>query len=306
MKTMHRTTILLLSIISLLSASAQSACTGPTHGDTDDCSHETVYRHLVFIPDRVDEISFAGRVIRFDTDDMYERMDREMLSFALRTENSVLILKRVPRYLPRMRQILKEEGVPEDMVYLCVVESNLNETSRSGVGAAGLWQFMEATAREYGLEVSETVDERYNVELATRAACRYMKAAHRRLGDWLAVAASYNAGIGGINQKRTSQQRSDVFDLWLATETSRYVFRSMAAKLLIEEPHRLGYDIPDDARYPARAVRSIEVHSSIPDLAQWAIDHGSSYRQLKDLNRWLRARRLDNRRGRAYTILLPK
>lgn len=303
---MQRTTLLILTLAALISASAQTACTGPMHGDRDDCPDDTIYQHLVFVPERVDSLRFADRAVYFDTDDMYERMDREMLSFALKTENSVLILKRAPKYLPRMREILKEEGVPEDMVYLCVVESNLNEVSRSGVGAAGLWQFMEATAREYGLEVSETVDERYNVELATRAASKYMKAAHRRLGDWLAVAAAYNAGTGGINSKRTAQQTDDIFRLWLASETNRYVFRTLAAKILIEHPRRLGFDIRQADRYRPAETRDVVVKGSIADLAKWAVEQGTTYRELKELNRWLRGRRLDNRRGKTYVIKLPR
>ena len=119
-----------------------------------------------------DSIVFAGETIRFDDGDLYERMDRELVTFTYMHTNSTLMLKRSSRYFPMVEPILREMGIPDDLKYLMAIESNLNPKALSGAGAAGLWQFMTSTAREYGLEVRDGVDERYHIEKETRAACR--------------------------------------------------------------------------------------------------------------------------------------
>lgn len=295
--------------IALANAVMTASCVGQNTDDNANiyCPDTviTYYNTTAFVPEIPDSMIFAGQTISFDTDDMIERLDRELLSFSSSAQTSILILKKAPRLLGKMKEILRQEGVPEDMVYVAVIESNLLQSARSGVGAAGYWQFMEGTAREFGLTVTESVDERYDVEKATHAACRYMKSAYSRFNDWIAVAAAYNAGMGRINGHLNSQNVGSIFDVWMNNETSRYIFRILAAKILVESPEKLGFDVPTDRVYKETPYRVVVVNSSISNLNVWAQSHGATYRQLKSMNMWLRSSRLDNRNGKKYEIRLP-
>ena len=184
---------------------------------------------------------FAGDTIRFDRQDLYERMDRELISFTYMHTNSTLMLKRSDRMFAKVLPIMREEGVPEDLKYLMAIESNFEPKALSSAGAAGLWQFTKSTAKEYGLEVTAEVDERYDIEKETRAACRYLKDAYAKFGDWMTVAASYNGGQNGIARRIESQRRKKAMDLWLVEETSRYMFKIRAVKMCFESPEAFGF-----------------------------------------------------------------
>lgn len=255
-------------------------------------------------PSVPESLNFAGQTIRFDRVDMYERMDRELITFTYMHTTSTLMLKRTGRYFPVVEPILKEYGIPDDMKYIMVIESNLDPTSVSKAGAAGLWQFMSASGRERGLEVNANIDERYNTEKATRAACRYFKEAYAKYGDWLTVAASYNAGMGGISAKLKSQHQRKATELWLNQETSRYMFRVMAAKMFIEHPENFGFNVTE--RYSDRRPKEVvTVSDPIEDLVKFAEDHGISYFDLKNANLWLREDKLNNASHRSYDIIIP-
>ena len=247
---------------------------------------------------------FAGQTVKFDRPDMYERMDRELIAFTYMHSISTLMLKRSGKYFPIVEPILKEYGIPDDMKYIMVIESNLEPTSVSKAGAAGLWQFMAAPAKERGLEVNANVDERYNTEKATRAACKYMKDCYARYGDWLTVAAGYNAGPNGIATRLKDQHQKKATDLWLKEETSRYIFRVMAAKMMMEHPEDFGFDVSD--RYANPPVKEVvTVTDEIPDLVAFAEAHGITYADLKRANLWLRESKLNNASHRTYEIIIP-
>ncbi|HRO98511.1 MAG TPA: lytic transglycosylase domain-containing protein, partial [Flavobacteriales bacterium] len=199
---------------------------------------------------------------------------------------------------------LRREGVPEDMKYLAVVESGLMNVV-SPAGATGYWQFLKETAISHGLEVNNEVDERYHVERATEAACRYLKEAYRRHGSWALAAAAYNLGQAGVDKQLTRQKQQNYFELQLPEETSRYVFRILAMKEIIRDPERYGFHLRAKDLYPPYVTRSVEVNGPIEDLADFAIRHNTNYRTLKLLNPWLRDVKLTNREGRTYNILLP-
>lgn len=258
-------------------------------------------------PPRVPEfIVFAGDTIRFDRADLYERMDRELTAFTYSHTNSILMLKRAGRIFPQVEPLLAENGVPDDLKYLMAIESNVNETAVSVAGAAGLWQFMRDVGREYGLEVSMTVDERYNVRKETEAACTYLKKAYARFGDWMTVAASYNGGINGITRRREQQHQSKALDLTLVEETSRYMFRILVAKMMFEDPSQFGFEIGEADRYPYIPLkRTVIVSSEIGDLAEFAGRYGISYAQLRRANPWLRDTKLSPARGKTYEIAIP-
>lgn len=259
-------------------------------------------------PPRVPQTyTFAGQTISFDRPDLYERMDRELLAFSYMHSTSTLMLKRSAKYFPTVEKILKEQGLPDDLKYIMVIESNLEPSALSRAGAAGLWQLMAVTAREMGLEVNANVDERYNTEKATRAACKFLKDAYAKYGDWLTVAASYNGGQGGISTKLKTQRQKRAVDLWLVEETARYPFRVMAAKMLFEHPEQFGFIVnPEDRYEPVRVRDIVETTNPIEDLVQFAEDHGTSYAQLKRANLWLREAKLNNSSHRLYKIVIPE
>jgi len=252
-------------------------------------------------------MTFAGETYRFDRSDLYERMDRELIAFTYTHSNSTLMLKRADRIFKDVVPILKENGIPEDLKYLMVIESNLDPQAKSSAGAAGLWQFMPATAREYGLEVNTNVDERYNIEKETVAACKFLKAAYKKYGDWMTVAASYNGGQGGISSKLSSQHQTSAMDLLLVEETSRYMFRILAAKMMFENPMSFGFNITAADKYKYIEIKEVvTVTNEISDLVSFAEKYGISYAQLKRANLWLRETKLNNASHKEYLIKIPE
>lgn len=251
-------------------------------------------------------MEFAGDVISFARMDLYERMDRELISFTYMHTNSTLLLKKAGRYFIQVEPILRREGVPEDFKYLMAIESNLDPKALSGAGAAGLWQFLKSTGQEYGLEVNSEVDERYNIEKETVAACAYLKDAYAKYGDWLTVAASYNAGQNGISRRIEAQRRTSALDLWMPEETSRYIFRILAAKLFFENPADFGFHVEASECYPyTPPSKTVTVSGPIPSLVDFAESNGVSYAMLKGSNLWLRSDKLTNKSGKTYRIIIP-
>ena len=252
-------------------------------------------------------IEFAGQTYRFDRPDLYERMDRELVAFTYGHTNSVLMLKRAERMFSRIVPILKKNGVPEDLKYLMAIECNLDPKSVSSAGAAGPWQFLKATGRAYGLEVADEVDERYNIEKSTEAACKYLLEAYEKYGDWMTVAASYNAGQNGITQRIANQRQPHAMDLFLPTETSRYMFRILTAKYFLENPEEFGFHVEPEEAYTYPAVKeTVTVSSAIPSLTDFAEEHGTTYFFLKEANLWLRSDKLTNKAAKTYKIVIPE
>ncbi len=251
-------------------------------------------------------VSFAGTQVSLDRDDMYERYDRELTSMAYTHGNTLLTIKRANRYFPILEPILKRNGVPTDMLYLACIESYLNPRALSGAKAAGIWQFMPSTAKEYGLEVNEYVDERYNPVKATEAACRYLKKAYARFGNWESVAASYNGGMARVSRELESQKQSTAYDLWLTDETSRYMFRLLAMKEIMEHPSAYGFRITPEQLYRQADCKEVTVNGPVEDWATWAKNQGTTYMALREMNPWIRAKSLPNKTGKSYTVLVPK
>lgn len=256
-------------------------------------------------PEVPQSVVFCGKEINLTRFDRYERMDRELLAFTYMHSTSIQMIKKANRYFPIVEPILKEEGVPDDFKYLMVIESNLNPNARSAAGAAGLWQFMKTTGREYGLEVNENIDERYHTEKATRAACKYLKDAYAKYNDWVAVAASYNAGQARISTQLEKQFADDVLDLHLVEETARYVYRIIAAKIMFNDPSQFGFILKASDLYVPIPYREITTTSGITDLARWAKSQGTTFALLKNLNPWLRQNFLQNRSQRTYILKVP-
>lgn len=270
---------------------------------------QTVYgnQYLQFQAPRVPEsVRFAGKTYRFDRPDLYERMDREFIAFSYAHTNAILMLKRADRLFSQVVPILKKNGVPEDLKYLMAIECNMDPHSVSAAGARGPWQFMKAAARENGLEVNDEVDERYHIQKATEAACKYLKAAYAKYGDWITVAASYNAGQGGISRRIEVQRQNSAMDLSLPAETSRYIFRLLTAKYFFEHPEEFGFCVKPEECYPYVPPReTVTVSGPIESLTDFAEKHGTTYFLLKEANLWLRDDKLTNKSGKTYKIVIP-
>ncbi len=253
------------------------------------------------LPDRME---FCNEPVPLERIDVRERFDRELLVNTYWQSNTLLAHKRAARWFPQIEAVLKEEGVPDDMKYLPLIESGFTHVV-SPKGAAGYWQFMKETATAHRLEVNDEVDERYHVERSTRAACRFLKTAHAQFGSWAMAAAAYNVGNAGLQRRAEAQQQRDYYALMLPDETSRYVFRILAMKEIISDPERYGFHLRRKDLYPPYATRSVELSTPVADLTVFALEHGTDYKTLKLLNPWLRDTKLANVQRRVYQVLLP-
>lgn len=251
-------------------------------------------------------VVFAGETIRFDRADLRERMDRELIAFTYSHNMSTLMIKRANCYFPQIEPILKRMGIPDDLKYLMVIESNLDPQAASGAGAAGLWQFTQATGRAYGLEVNANIDERYNTYKATEAACRFLAEAYSKYGNWMTVAASYNGGQQGMDRRIEQQHQKNAMDMWLVDETSRYMFRIIAAKMMFEDPSKFGFRFKREDLYPHIPIKEqIKITDTVEDLVKFAEDHNITYADLKRANLWLRESKLNDKSHRTYYIDIP-
>jgi len=251
-----------------------------------------------------DNPEFCDEPVPLEDFEVRERMDRDLISNTYWHSSTLMWIKRANKWFPVIEPILKKYNIPDDFKYLSVIESDLSN-SVSPVGATGFWQFMEPSAISYGLTINEEVDERYHVEKATEAACKYLKDSYEYFGNWTLSAASYNTGQGGVQKRLTDQKTTFFYDLLLNQETSRFVFRILAAKYILSNPRKYGYDVKDEELYKQIETYPVTVDYSITDLAEWAKNQGVSYKILKYFNPWLRQNKLTIKNGEKYTIRLP-
>ncbi|MEI7595932.1 MAG: lytic transglycosylase domain-containing protein [Bacteroidota bacterium] len=251
-----------------------------------------------------DTMSFCGEPVPLLRFDVRESLDYEMLKNVYWHSNTYLSLKRANRWFPIIEPILKKNNIPDDFKYLAIIESNFANVV-SPVGASGYWQFMKNTGLEYDMEINDEVDDRYNVEKATEAACKYLNDAHSRLKNWTLVAASYNMGVAGLAKRIEQQGVFLYYDLYLNSETARYVYRILSTKLIMENPTKYGYYLRLKDRYPQIPTQKISVDSSINNLVKFAIDNKVNYKLLKYFNPWLRDTKLTNPKRKVYQIELP-
>ena len=251
------------------------------------------------------KMDFAGESVPLQISDVRERLDRELLVNVYWQSNGLLLIKRAHKFFPIIEPILHKYDIPNDFKYLALIESGLmNVVSPSG--AAGFWQFMKNTAKEYDLEMEDTVDERFHLEKATEAACLYLKKAKEEMGSWTLAAAAYNAGKAGIRNQLNKQEVSSYYDLHLNNETSRYVFRILAVKEIMKNPKKYGFYYKQDQLYNLEPVQYITVDSTINNLASFAKLYKTNYKTIRLLNPWIRDFSLQNKSGKTYVIKVPK
>ncbi len=261
------------------------------------------YYKIVSVP-IPDTLSFAGEPMPLDIFYVREALDRELSVNTYWHSSTLQIIKKAQRWFPLYDSILRANKVPEDFKYLSVIESGLANVT-SPAGAKGYWQFLKGTAKDYGLEVNKEIDERYNVEKSTEAACKYFLDSYETFGNWTLVAAAYNAGNKGVTQQMERQKTGSFYDLLLNDETARYIYRIAALKLIFENPEIYGFYLDQEELYPQIPTHTVEINGEVEDFADFAKDHGISYKLLKHFNPWLRQNYLKNRKKKTYKITIP-
>ncbi|MGB0173256.1 MAG: transglycosylase SLT domain-containing protein [Flavobacteriaceae bacterium] len=264
-------------------------------------STSTTHLKLQSIPSQPKTISFANEKVPLDKYYVQERLDRELLVNTFWHSNTILVLKRSKKYFPIIEPILSKNGIPDDFKYLAVIESGLIH-AKSPAGAEGFWQFMPQTAREYGLEVNADVDERLHLIKSTESAVAYLKDAYEVFGNWTLAAASYNAGMQRIQSAMNKQKAKSYYDLFLNEETSRYMYRLLATKLIFESPETYGFAITDEQAYAFPETKLVRISKSNINWVDFALSHNMSYADLRELNPWIKGHSTANRNQKEYEI----
>ena len=251
-------------------------------------------------------LSFAGEVVPINDIDVREKFDREILINTYWHSQSLLLIKRTSRWFPIIEPILKEHGIPNDFKYLAVIESGLDLNARSPSGAVGFWQFLKGTGKEYGLRINSEIDERRHLIKSTIAACKYLKNAKEKLGNWTLAASGFNAGVPKIKKQMERQKAKSYYALYLNTETSRYVYRILALKEVLNNMYKYGFDIKTEDLYMPYQTKEVVISKPIKSLPDFAKENRTNYKMLKILNPWLMKTYLSNPDSLEYTLLMPK
>ncbi|MFQ3181275.1 MAG: membrane-bound lytic murein transglycosylase D [Polaribacter sp.] len=250
------------------------------------------------------ELDLAGERVPLEIKDVKERMERELLVNTYWQSNGILLFKRANKYFPILEPLLKKYNLPDDFKFLALAESAFTDET-SSAGAAGMWHFMMATGREYGLEINDNVDERYNIQKSTKVAAEYLIKAKENLGSWTLAAAAYNAGNYGVSKRLEAQLVDNYYDAKLPNETERYVFRILALKEIISNPKKYGFIFDSEDLYTVEETRTVKVDTVITNLTLFAKKFGMNYKELKIHNPWLREHRLNNKSRKLYEIKVP-
>jgi membrane-bound lytic murein transglycosylase D len=254
--------------------------------------------------DLPEKAMFAEEPVPLDRPDVRESFDKELQINTYWHSNTLFLIKRANRWLPQIDSVLAVNGIPHDFKYLPLIESALlNDISPKD--AVGFWQILKTSGREFGLEITNEVDERYDPIKSTIAACKYLKQAYGRFGNWTLAAASYNRGMSGVNRSLESQQVKSYYDLYLNDETSRYVFRILAIKEIVENPRKYGFTVDPGHLYQREKLHFIEVKETVNDLVTFSLRNEINLKLLKRHNPWLRTEKLTVRKGKSYWIALP-
>lgn len=277
----------------------------PVESEEIPATEDPKSRYAVFSVDLPEDLDFAGERVPLDQVDVYESLDREVLVNTYFQSQTILYIKRANRYFPVIERILKKYGIPDDFKYLALAESGLSQAV-SPAGATGFWQLLEGTAREYGLEVNSEIDERYHIEKSTEVACRYLQQSYELYGNWTLAAASYNAGRRGIDRQIERQKTRNYYDLLLAEETLRYIYRILSYKMILSNPSAFGFHLGETELYNPIPVYEVTVDGPVPSFADFAHRYGINYKILKWFNPWLREPFLLNPKNKTYLISIPR
>lgn len=260
----------------------------------------------IALPALPEKLDFAGEEVPLAYFDVREALQRELLVTSYMHSGTFRTLLNMKRYFSVIEPILERNGIPDDFKYLCMAESALNPETVSPAGAAGLWQFMPKTGREYGLAVGPQVDERYDIEKSTEAACAYLRDAYERFGSWTLAAAAYNAGNAGVGRRMEIQGTENYYDTFLPQETMRYLYRILSLKIVGSNPEAYGFRLHEDDYYgPLDDYRTVEVGGRDIKWPEVAGRYGTNYKMLRLLNPWMRDYVYDNKEGRILKVKVP-
>jgi hypothetical protein len=248
----------------------------------------THYLSKIKLPE---SLEFCGEKIYLNNPIMKERAEREFYINLQSPGQLLLYLKRSARYFPIFDSIFKKYNIPDDIKYLAIAESGL-QNAMSPKAAYGIWQFIPSTAKEYGLQVDDFVDERLNIYKATDAACRYLKKAYEVFGSWSLACAAYNMGFSNLSDNIDFQNTRNFFELFLNEETSRYIFRIAVIKELLVNHKKYGFVLSPQDYYQPYKVKQVVWSEEIPNLYEWAKKQGTTYFWVKTLNPWILKRSL--------------
>ncbi|MBR5831815.1 MAG: lytic transglycosylase domain-containing protein [Bacteroidales bacterium] len=277
---------------------------------TDKSDEDAIYTqalkndYRIYSPVLPDTLKFAGEKVPLNVYYVREGLDREILSNMYWHTNTILNMKRAYRFFPVIEPILKRHNIPDDFKYLCVIESNLMNVT-SPAKAQGYWQFIKVTGKKYGLEISEEIDMRNSLEASTEAACKFLKALYNQFGSWTLAAAAYNCGENGLQRQLNLQEVDNYYDLRLNSETARYVYRIMAMKLIMQNPQDYGFHLRYKDMYPQLPYRTAELKGQNVDLYQFAKEHNTTYKMLREMNPWIITNKLTNKANKTYIVRLP-
>lgn len=274
-------------------------------GENKQYKEEFDNNYSIFAVDIPKDLNFASEKIPLNNYDVFETIDREFLVNTYWQSQTILFLKRANKFFPIIEPILKKNNIPDDFKYLAIAESGLTNAS-SPSGAKGFWQFLKNTGKEYNLEITKEVDERYNIEKSTQAACDFLNKSYKKFNNWTLAAASYNMGMNGLNKQLKRQYTNNYWDLLLNSETARYVNRIVAIKTIMSNPDKFGFHIRKKDLYEYIETYSVTVDTTITDLGLFAYKNGVNYKLLKIYNPWLRDNKLYNKKRKEYKILIPK
>ena len=294
------TVFVLFSIVFIFSFSSKE------HSDNILVLENLKEKYSIFaLPKPSSNIYFANERVPLENPDIWQRYDKELLKNTYWQSNTLLLHKRAAKYFPIIEPILKKNNLPDDFKYLALIESGL-ENVTSPAGAKGFWQIMKSTAKEFNLEVNTEVDERYHIQKSTQAACDFLSSAKSKFGSWTLAAAAYNMGRTGLQKQMNRQKSYTYYDLLLNNETSRYVFRILAIKEIIENPKKYGFQLRTEDLYENIPSYTVMVDSTVSSWADFSREYGINYKILKLHNPWLRESYLNNKLKKKYYIEIPQ
>lgn len=249
-------------------------------------------------------LTFCGEAVPLEDPDVRERMEKELLLSLWDRDQAILWLKRSTRYFPLIEGMLSRAGLPDDLKYIALVESALRPHVGSPKGAIGFWQFLPETGRRYGLTVNEFIDQRRSLTASTKAAVSCFSELYQKFGSWSLAAAAFNMGEEGLRAEILAQDISNFYRLYLPLETQRYLFRILAAKLILTQPERYGFHLQEGDYYPPIRSATVELicheETSLTVVAKAA---QTDFKRIKDLNPELRGHYLA---AGTYTLAVPE
>jgi len=246
---------------------------------------EQVQDHLAKMYTLPKVVSFCNERVPLDKWDIWQRLDSEFFSFLVDEKQVILWLKRTGQFFPYIEEELAKAGLPDDLKYVTIVESGLRSKATSHAGAAGFWQFIKSTGNDYGLTQNSWLDNRRDLYASTQAAIKYLETLYGMFHDWPLALAAYNCGEGRVQRAMKSQRVYNYYQLELPRETERYVFKVIAAKIILADPKRYGFYIDQDNMFPPYQFEQVAIKlSKSTHLRDIAEKYGSYYREIRLLN----------------------